>query len=126
LLTERIKSHGPYHRDTVATHHCLGEVLTDLHDFAGAAAELDEVIEGMRRLVGPRHPDTLRRRYERACLDERMGHHRQAAEALTEILDDQLTILGDSHELVTETRAALTRLTSNPATRPRPDRRPRS
>lgn len=111
LLTERIKSHGPYHRDTVATRHVLSKVLTDLQDFAGAAAELDEVIEGMCRLAGPKHPDTLHRRYELACVHGRMGQHLQAAEALKDVLADQLAVLGtDSHTAVAATQEALARM----------------
>jgi len=90
------------------------KVLIDLQDFAAAAAQLEEVIEGMRRLVGPKHPDTLHRRYELACVHERMGQHRQAAEALKDVLADQLAVLGtDSHKAVTATQEALARVTSN-------------
>ena len=69
---------------------------------------MQEVIEGMRRLAGPKHPDTLHRRYELACVHERMGQHRKSAEALENVLADQLAVLGtDSHEAVTATGEAL-------------------
>ncbi len=120
LVTERMKSHGPYHRDTVATRHALSGVLIDLQDFDGAAAELDEVIEGMRQLAGPKHHDTLHRWYELACVYERMGRYHQAAEALQAILADQLMVLGDSDQAVTTTKEALARVTAASRTEPSP------
>jgi hypothetical protein len=78
-----------------------------LGDYPGAAAELEEVVEGLSRMVGPLNRDTLRCRYRLGTLWSRMGEHRAARELLAEVLTAQRSVLGDAHADVAATREAL-------------------
>jgi tetratricopeptide (TPR) repeat protein len=72
-----------------------------------ALKESTPLLENQTRILGPKHPDTLKNRNNIAYLLGSLGQLKPALEAYNSLLEDQTRILGSDHQILLITRLNL-------------------
>ncbi|MEU3208498.1 tetratricopeptide repeat protein [Streptomyces cyaneofuscatus] len=93
--------------DVLMTRRSRAYCMTQCGREAEALPELHSVVEGSKRVNGPRHPRTMVARNALASCLGRMGRNEEAVEILTSLLTDQRMVHGERHGEVLITRSNL-------------------
>ena len=75
----------------------MGDTYWDLGLYSRAQPLLERALQIQRRVLGPRHPDTLASMQDLGAVLEFEGHHAEAEKLDRETLDAQRQVLGPEH-----------------------------
>ncbi|MEU1534123.1 protein kinase domain-containing protein [Streptomyces fagopyri] len=121
VTAERERDLGPDHPATLEAIAALASLLTDRGEVDEAERMYDMLVPQLVRRLGPDDLQTLEARVGLARVHRRLGRHRDAAQALREVLAKRRLRLGEHH---TDTLAVQAELDSLPGpVPPRPTRR---
>ena len=95
---------GPDDHDTLTVRANLARWRGESGNPAGAAAELEQVLDDRLKVLGPDHPDTLSTRSHLAGWRGAAGDPVGAVNEYEHLLDDQLRALGPQHPDILTTR----------------------
>jgi tetratricopeptide (TPR) repeat protein len=93
--------------DTLTARNNLGAAYQKTGKPAAAELACEQAWAGFERVLGPRHPDTLRSRAALAQVYRQLGRYGNARALLRDTADRLQRILPDDDPLITELRQSL-------------------
>ncbi|MGW6490335.1 protein kinase domain-containing protein [Streptomyces sp. NPDC055056] len=97
VTAERERDLGPDHPATLEAIAALAPLLTDKGELDEAERMYDMLVPQLVRRLGPDDLQTMEARVELARVHRRLGRHRDAAQALREVLAKRRLRLGEHH-----------------------------
>jgi tetratricopeptide (TPR) repeat protein len=107
VLTERERTLGPEHPDTLATRHYLASALFYQGKYGQAETEYRAVLKLREKVLGPEHPDTLRTRNNLALALSNQAKYGEAETEYRALLKLKEKVLGPEQSSTLVTRSGL-------------------
>jgi tetratricopeptide (TPR) repeat protein len=107
VVTDRTRSYGPDHMETLKARFELAQELAIAGDAEPAGKLFDELLTKQLRQLGQDHPDVLRTRSAYARLLSKSGDYLKAEQILADLVAGQTESLGSDHPDTVASRAQL-------------------